>query len=52
MLIKRMPNATTLELPEAKHEILMETDEIRNAFLNDFMELLATNNIKEKLKPF
>ncbi|HIF25387.1 MAG TPA: alpha/beta hydrolase [Micavibrio sp.] len=51
-VIKRMPNATTLELPDAKHEILMETDEIRNAFLNEFMELLATNNIKEKLKPF
>lgn len=50
--IKKMPYAKLLELPDAKHEILMEKDDIRNTFLNNFMELLTVNNIKEKLKPF
>ncbi len=50
--IARMPHASVLELPEAKHEILMERNEIRNRFLAAFDELLKVNNIKDKLKPF
>ncbi len=51
-LIATMPNARTLELKESLHEILMERDEIRNTFLQSFEDLLKSNNIKEKLKPF
>ncbi|MCB9991886.1 MAG: alpha/beta hydrolase [Rhodospirillales bacterium] len=50
--IARMPNARIQEIPGAKHEILMETDDIRNRFLEAFDELLKSNNLKEKLKPF
>lgn len=51
-LIATMPNACTLELEESLHEILMERDEIRNTFFQAFEDLLKSNNIKEKLKPF
>ena len=51
-LIATMPNAEVLELPEAKHEILMERDEFRNEFLTAFEKMLLVNDIKEKLKPF
>lgn len=51
-VVKRMPNSRLLELPEAKHEILMESDPIRNIFLSAFDALLKENNIKDKLKPF
>lgn len=51
-MILRMPHATLLELPDAKHEILMEQDAIRDEFFQGFKELLLTNNIKDKLKPF
>ncbi len=49
---KVMPHATLVELPGSYHEILMETDGIRNSFLNAFDELLTVNKIKEKVKPF
>ncbi len=35
------PNCRLLELPGAKHEILMEKDEYRNAFLRAFDELVS-----------
>lgn len=50
--IATMPQAQILEMPDAKHEILMERDDIRDEFLKAFQELLRVNNIKEKLKPF
>jgi lysophospholipase len=50
--IKRIDKAHTIEIPEAKHEILMETDGIRNQFFNAFFELLSVNKISEQLKPF
>lgn len=48
----RIPNAQVLDLPGAKHEIIMERDDIRNTFLNAFDKMLKDNNIKEKLKRF
>ena len=42
-----MPNAKLLELKDARHEILMEDDKIRNHFLKEFDELLK-NNILNK----
>ncbi|PJB72487.1 MAG: alpha/beta hydrolase [Alphaproteobacteria bacterium CG_4_9_14_3_um_filter_47_13] len=51
-LVSNLPCARLLELPEAKHEILMERDPVRNAFFQAFFEFLQKNNIKEKLKPF
>lgn len=36
----RMPNAELLEIPRARHEILMETDDVRGAFLNRFYKLI------------
>jgi lysophospholipase len=47
-----MPHATVLELKDSLHEILMERDEIRNVFLDSFMDLLARHNVREKLKRF
>lgn len=35
-LCARLPRAETLEMPEARHEILMERDAIRNRFLSAF----------------
>ncbi len=35
-----IPDAHLLELPESLHEILMERDPIRNAFLNEFYGLI------------
>lgn len=51
-VIAAMPHATILEMPDAKHEILMERDGIRNEFFKAFEELLRVNDIKQKLKPF
>ena len=50
--VQKIPQATLLELPDSHHEILMEKDEIRDRFLAAFDELLTTNAIKEKVKPF
>lgn len=51
-LIKHLPNAITLDLPGSRHEILMETDDIRNTFIDAFIKLLADNNIRDKLQRF
>ncbi len=51
-LAQALPHAKILELPDSLHEILMERDSIRDAFLNTFATLLSDNKIREKLKPF
>lgn len=51
-MIARMPQAETLELKGALHEILMERDEFRGKFLLAFENMLMNNNVREKLKPF
>lgn len=50
--ISHIPNAEILELPQARHEILMESDGIRNYFLQNFVDFLQKHNISEQLKPF
>ncbi len=51
-LIAAMPRARLIELPDAKHEIMMERDEIRAILLKAFDDLLKTADIKNKIKPF
>ena len=51
-MIAAMPKGSILEMKDSLHEIMMERDDIRNAFLEAFYELLESNNIKQKLKPF
>lgn len=51
-LAARLKQAHILELPGARHEILMESDPIRRAFLENFFILLDENRIREKLKTF
>jgi lysophospholipase len=48
----QMKNAQIIDFPTSKHEILMENDDIRSAFLNAILKMLETNNIQEQLKPF
>lgn len=50
--IANIPHAKVLELREAKHEILMESDRHRNVFLREFDRLLRDNNIRHKLEKF
>jgi lysophospholipase len=50
--IKHLPNAKILELPDAAHEILMESDVHRDKFFKSFIDLLKVNNVSEQLKPF
>lgn len=50
--ITTMPHAELLQLPEAKHEILMECDSVRDLFFQAFFGFLEAHDIKEKLKPF
>lgn len=40
---KIMPNAKLLELPDSRHEILMERDSIRKAFVDGFFKLVREN---------
>ncbi len=47
-----IPHATLLELSDARHEILMEADPIRNRFLAAFEELLARASVRGQVKPF
>ncbi len=49
-----MPNVTLLELPESKHEILMEREDIRKVFIKAFYDLIKERIISrpETLKPF
>ncbi len=51
---KRLPHAYVVEIPKARHEILMERDEYRDAFLKTFDKMIEDNRIAtiEKLKPF
>ena len=51
---KRLPNAQLLEIKDARHEILMERDEIRGAFLKAFDKMVEQNKIAtvENLKLF
>lgn len=51
-VIKMIPHAKVLELRDAKHEILMESDKYRNEFLQEFDNLLRVNNIRHKLEKF
>lgn len=52
--IKTTPNSRLLQLEGSKHEILMETDEIRTRFLDNFYDLIRENILEkpETLKPF
>lgn len=36
----RLPNAALIEFPDAKHELLMEKDDVRNAILDAFQKLV------------
>tara|TARA_B100000282_G_scaffold106594_1_gene75686 strand:- start:322 stop:1332 length:1011 start_codon:yes stop_codon:yes gene_type:complete len=51
---KTLENAKLIEYPKAKHELLMEKNEIRDDFLNHFYILIKENIIErpEALKPF
>ncbi len=53
-IIGRMGNANFIDYPDAFHEILMETDNIRGDFLDNFYKLVKENIIDrpETLKPF
>lgn len=51
-VIQNIPHAKVLELREAKHEILMESEHNRNAFLRAFDKLLRVNKIQNKLERF
>lgn len=41
----RIPHASLLKIPGAKHEILMETDDRRNLFLSGFDKMIKDYNI-------
>ena len=45
---KHLRGATILELPEARHEILMEVDDMRNQFLKAFDDLIERSIITKK----
>lgn len=49
-----LPHAQVLELPNSYHEILMEKDDIRSKYLDNFYNLIKERIIKrpETLKPF
>lgn len=49
---KLLPSAQLIELPGAHHEILMETDTIRNHFLLGFEDLLTQSSVRGQTKPF
>lgn len=51
---RHLPRCELIEFHDARHEILMETDEIRNAFLEKFYAMIKENIIDrpETLKPF
>ena len=38
-LSNQLPNADIIEIPNAKHEILMEVDEVRDVFTQKFFNL-------------
>lgn len=49
-----LPHARVLELPDSAHEIMMERDEIRNRFMEAFLQLIKETVIDrpESLKTF
>lgn len=47
-----MPHAHLVELTGSKHEILMETNSIRNHFLQAFEDLLTKSSVRGQTKPF
>ncbi len=51
---KRLPNCAFVDFPDARHEILMERDELRNRFFEAFESLIKVHVIDkpETLKPF
>ena len=51
-LSSRLPHVKILEMERAKHEILMETDDIREAFLDQFYALVQENIIGRPLNTF
>lgn len=53
-LARRLPHARLVEYQEAGHEILMERDDIRNAFLAELDALIREHVIEnpQSLKPF
>lgn len=53
-IVSNMYNAKIIDYPGAAHEILMETDEVRDNFLHHFYNLIKENiiNRPETLKPF
>lgn len=44
-LASRIPTCTLIDIPHSKHEIFMETDDVRARFWDAFDKLLAENNI-------
>ena len=50
----RLPHVKHLDFPHARHEILMETDDIRTAFFDAFYQMIQETIIDrpETLKPF
>lgn len=50
--IAKVKKAKMVEFPGSGHEILMEKDEIRGSFLNEFFALMDENRIRDKLKTF
>ena len=49
---KIIPHARLLEIAGAHHEILMETDDIRQKFFQAFEELLSHAAVRGQVKPF
>ncbi|HEU4838975.1 MAG TPA: alpha/beta hydrolase [Micavibrio sp.] len=53
-IVKKLPKGQMIEIEGANHEILMEQDTYRNAFLTAFDKMVEENKIAtvENLKPF
>jgi lysophospholipase len=53
-IVKELPNGRMIEIEGANHEILMEQDAYRNAFLAAFDKMVEDNKIAtvDNLKPF
>lgn len=45
--VKLLPDVQTIEIPGAKHEILMEADEYRQVFLDHFFTFVEENVLKK-----
>jgi lysophospholipase len=46
--VKLIPDVTYFEIPDARHEILMESDEYRQVFLDHFFTFVEENVLKRK----